>query len=95
MADVTITNKGGIVSRVLKSDRPNSYTSTYEVAASTTYEPTGSFQNTAFLIETGTNYTLTAENGGDLTAGLVTGQIYPIALNKVVTGLSTVVKLIR
>ena len=87
--------QGSFVDRVKKISRPNSFTATYEVAASTTYEPTGSFQNTAFLIETGTNYTLTALDGGDLTAGLITGQVYPIALSKVVTGLSTVIKLIK
>ena len=86
---------GSFVSRTKELDRPNSYKETYEVAASTTYEPTGSFKNTAFLIEAGTGYTLTAVDGGDLTAGLVTGQVYPIALSKVVTTGGTVIKLIK
>mgnify|MGYP001211108175 CR=1 FL=1 len=86
---------GSFVSRTKKLDRPNSYTETFEVGASTTYEPTGSFKNTAFLIEAGTSYTLTAVDGGDLTAGLVTGQVYPIALKKVVNGGGTIVKLIK
>ena len=84
------------VSRVKKNPRPSSFHSIYEVAASTTYEPTGSFKNTAFLVETGTNYTLSPADGGDnLTAGLVTGQVYHIALKKVVNGSSTVVQLLQ
>ena len=86
--------QGSFVSRTRKLDRTNSFTSTHEVGASTTYEPTGSNLNTGFLIEAGTNYTLTAVDGGDLTAGLVTGQVYQVALKKVVTGAGTVVKLL-
>jgi hypothetical protein len=86
---------GSFVSRTKEIDRANSYSETFEVGASTTYEPTGSFKNTAFLIEAGTSYTLTAADGGDLTAGLVTGQVYPIALKKVVNGGGTIVKLIK
>ena len=86
---------GSFVSRTKELDRPNSYKETYEVAASTTYEPTGSFQNSAFIVETGTAYTLTLKDGGNLTAGLVTGQVYPIALKKVVNGSATVVKLLK
>ena len=87
--------QGSFVSRVKSIDKPNSYTAEYEVAASTTYEPTGSFQNSAFIVETGTNYTLSLKDGGNLTAGLVTGQVYPIALKKVVNGSATVVKLLK
>jgi len=87
--------QGSFVSRVKSIDKPNSYTAEYEVAASTTYEPTGSFQNSAFIVETGTAYTLTLKDGGNLTAGLVTGQVYPIALKKVVNGSATVVKLLK
>ena len=87
--------QGSFVSRVKSIDRPNSFTAAYEVAASTTYEPTGSFKNTAFLIEAGTSYTLSLLEGGDLTAGLVTGQVYHIALKKVVNGGGTVVKLLK
>ena len=84
------------VSRTMSIDRPNSFTSIKEVGASTTFEPTGSFKNTAFLVESGTNYTLTPLDGGDtLTAGLVTGQVYHIALKKVVNGNSTVVQLLN
>ena len=84
------------VSRVKKNPRPSSFHSIYEVAASTTYEPTGSFKNTAFLVEAGTDYTLTPRDGGDtLTAGLVTGQVYHIALKKVVNGGGTVVQLLK
>ena len=84
------------VSRVKKNPRPSSFHKTYEVAASTTYEPTGSFQNTGFLVEAGTDYTLTPLDGGDtLTAGLVTGQVYNIALKKVVNGSGTVVQLLN
>jgi|TARA_B100000035_G_scaffold312556_1_gene324299 hypothetical protein len=86
---------GSFVSRVKTIPRPNSYKETFEVGASTTYEPTGSFKNTAFIIEAGTGYTLSAADGGDLTAGLVTGQLYPIALKKVVTTGGTVIKLIK
>ena len=86
--------QGSFGGRTKEIDRTNSYKRTYEVAASTTYEPTGSNLNTGFLIEAGTNYTLTAVDGGDLTAGLVTGQVYQVALKKVVTGAGTVVKLL-
>ena len=86
---------GSFVSRTKEIDRTNSYSETFEVGASTTYEPTGSFKNTAFLIEAGTSYALTAADGGDLTAGLVTGQVYPIALKKVVNGGGTVVQLLN
>ena len=87
--------QGSFVSRTRKLDRTNSFTSTHEVGASTTYEPTGSFKNTAFIVETGTAYTLSLLDGGELTAGLVTGQVYPIALKKVVNGSATVVKLLK
>ena len=87
-------NAGGI-HRTKSIDKPNSYTAEYEVRASTTYEPTGSFQNSAFIVEAGTGYTLTLKDGGNLTAGLVTGQVYPIALKKVVNTGGTVVKLLK
>jgi len=86
---------GSFVSRTKSIDKPNSYTAEYEVAASTTYEPTGSFQNSAFIVEAGTAYNLSLKDGGNLTAGLVTGQLYPIALKKVVNGGGTVVKLLK
>jgi len=87
---------GSFVSRTKKNPRPSSFHKTYEVAASTTYEPTGSFKNTAFLVEAGTSYALTPADGGDdLTAGLITGQVYNIALKKVVNGGGTVVQLIK
>ena len=87
-------NAGGI-HRTKAVGRPNSYTAEHEVGASSTYEPTGSFQNTAFIVEAGTSYNLTLLDGGNLTAGLVTGQLYPIALKKVVNGGGTVVKLLK
>jgi len=88
--------QGSFVSRVKSTNRLNSFTKTKEVAASTTYEPTGSFQNTGFLVEAGSDYTLTPLDGGDtLTAGLVTGQVYNIALKKVVNGSGTVVQLLN
>ena len=87
-------NAGGI-HRTKKIARPNSFTAEYEVAASTTYEPTGSFQNNAFIVEAGSNYTLSLLDGGELTAGLVTGQVYNIALKKVVNGSATIVKLLK
>ena len=94
-SDVT-RGQGSFVSRTRKYGRPNSYTAEHEVGASTTYEPTGSFQNTAFLVEAGTSYTLTPRDGGDtLTAGLVTGQVYHIALKKVVNGGGTIVQLLN
>ena len=92
--DVT-RGQGSFVSRTKSIDKPNSFTAEYEVAASTTYEPTGSFQNSAFIVEAGTGYTLTLKDGGDLTAGLVAGTVYPIALKKVVTGAGTVIKLLK
>ena len=89
------SDAGGI-HRTKTLDRLNSFHSTHEVAASTTFEPTGSFKNIAFFVESGTNYTLTPADGGDnLTAGLVTGQVYNIALKKVVNGSSTVVQLLQ
>ena len=88
--------QGSFVSRVKTTNRLNSFTRIKEVGASTTYEPTGSFQNTAFLVEAGTSYTLTPRDGGDpLTAGLVTGQVYHIALKKVVNGGGTIVQLLN
>jgi len=92
---MTTPTQGTFVNRTKSLARPNSFTAAYEVAASTTYEPTGSFKNTAFLVEAGTNYTLSLLDGGDLTAGLVTGQVYHIALKKVVNGSGTVVKLLK
>jgi len=87
---------GSFVSRTKKNPRPSSFHSTHEVAASTTYEPTGSFKNTGFLVEAGTDYTLTPADGGDdLTAGLVTGQVYNIALKKVVNGSGTILQLLK
>ena len=86
--------QGSFVSRTKSIDTSNSFKRTYEVPASTTYEPTGSNLNSAFLIEAGTSYTLTAVDGGDLTAGLVTGQVYNVALKKVVTGVGTTIKLL-
>ena len=86
--------QGSFVSRTKSIDTSNSFKRTIEVPASTTYEPTGSNINSAFLIEAGTSYTLTAVEGGDLTAGLVTGQVYNVALKKVVTGGGTVVKIL-
>ena len=47
--DVT-RGQGSFVGRTKKYGRPNSYTAEHEVAASSTYEPTGSFQNTAFIV---------------------------------------------
>ena len=88
--------QGSFVSRTKSIDTSNSFKRTIEVPASTTYEPTGSFKNTAFLVEAGTSYALTPADGGDdLTAGLVTGQVYNIALKKVVNGGGTVVQLIK
>ena len=55
--DVT-RGQGSFVSRTKSIDKPNSFTAEYEVAASTTYEPTGSFQNSAFIVEAGTAYNL-------------------------------------
>ena len=95
MANSAPAGQGSFVSRTKANPRPNSYTAEYEVGASTTYEPTGSFKNTAFIVEAGTAYTLSLLEGGDLTAGLVTGQVYPIALKKVVNGSATVVKLLK
>ena len=86
--------QGSFVSRTKSNPRPSSFHIIKEVPASTTYEPTGSNLNSAFLIEAGTSYTLTAVDGGDLTAGLVTGQVYNVALKKVVTGGGTIVKLL-
>ena len=64
------------------------------VAASTTFEATGSNTSTAFMVHTGTNYTLTPANGS-LTIVGGTNPIHPVALKKVVNGGSTVVTLLR
>jgi len=95
MANLVNFGNGSFVSRTKEIDRPNSFSSIREVPASTTYEPTGSFTNSAFLIEAGTNYTLHPQDGDTLTAGLVTGQVYNIQLKKVVNGAGTVVQLIK
>ena len=89
---------GSFVGRV-KSINPtqNAYGEVVaKVGASTTYEPTGSNTSTAFIVNAGTNYTLTPVNGsGTISAGLVTGQLYPIALKKVVNIGGTTVTLLR
>tara|TARA_A100001201_G_scaffold113019_1_gene96819 strand:- start:494 stop:775 length:282 start_codon:yes stop_codon:yes gene_type:complete len=85
----------GGMHRTKKIDRPNSYTAAFEVAASTTYEPTGSFKNTAFVLEAGSVYTASLYDGGELDTGLNTGEVYNIALKKVVTGAGTVIKLLK
>ena len=88
--------QGSFVSRTKTNPRPSSFHIIKEVPASTTFEPTGSIRNTAFLVEAGSNYTLTPAGGGDtLTTGLVVGQVYNIALKKVVNGSSTVVQLLQ
>ena len=88
--------QGSFVGRTKTIDRAGQFTATQEVPASTTYEPTGSFQSTAFFVEAGTNYTLTPRDGGDaLTAGLVTGQVYNMSLKKVVNGSGTIVQLLK
>ena len=69
------------------------------VAASTTFSATGSNFSTAFMVHTGTNYTLTPVNGSGTIVGdtnpVSANIIHPIALSKVVTGGSTVVTLLR
>ena len=69
------------------------------VAASTTYSATGSNFSTAFMVHTGTNYTLTPVNGSGTIIGgtnpVTANEIHSIALSKVVTGGSTVVTLLR
>ncbi len=66
------------------------------VGASTTFHATGSNFSTAFIVNAGTGYTLTPVNGtGTISAGLVTGQLYPIALKKVVNIGGTTVTLLR
>ena len=66
------------------------------VGASTTFEATGSDTSTAFIVNAGTGYTLTPVNGsGTISAGLVTGQLYPIAIKKVVNTGGTTVTLLR
>ena len=83
------------MSRTKKIDKQGVFTGELEVAASTTYEPTGSFRNTGFFVEAGTSYTLTPTDGGEITAGLVTGQVYNISLKKVVNAGGTVVQLLK
>ena len=90
--------QGSFVSRTKKAfdEGLHAFTSAYEVSASTTYEPTSSFKPTAFYIQEGTNYTLSPVDGGsNLTKGFVTGQIYNIALKKVITVASTKVILLK
>ncbi len=69
------------------------------VAASTTFSATGSNFSTAFMVHTGTNYTLTPVNGSGTIVGgtnpVAANEIHSIALSKVVTGASTVVTLLR
>ena len=93
---MTTPTQGTFVSRTKTLDKPNSYTSTFIVSASSTYEPTGSFKNTAFFVESGTGYTLSPLDGGsNITAGLVTGQVYKIALKKIVNTAGTQVVLLK
>ena len=69
------------------------------VGASTTFEATGSNISTAFMVHTGTNYTLTPANGSLTIVGgtnpVLANTIHPVALKKVVNGGSTVVTLLR
>ena len=66
------------------------------VGASTTFESTGSNISTAFIVNAGSGYTLTPVDGtGTISAGLVTGQLYPISLKKVVNTGGTTVTLLR
>jgi len=90
--------QGTFVSRTKNFDPSlNSFTTTHIVSASTTYNSTGSnFRPTAFYVQAGTDYTLTpVEGGSNLTAGLITGQVYPIALKKIVNGAGTQIVLLR
>ena len=47
--------QASFVSRTKSNPRPSSFHIIKEVPASTTYEPTGSFKNTAFLITSSLN----------------------------------------
>ena len=90
--------QGTFVSRTKNFDPSlNSFTTTHIVSASTTYNSTGSnFRPTAFYVQAGTNYTLTPLDGGaTLTTGLIVGQIYPIALKKIVNVSGTTVVLLK
>tara|TARA_A100001515_G_scaffold35996_1_gene28204 strand:- start:332 stop:613 length:282 start_codon:yes stop_codon:yes gene_type:complete len=88
--------QGSFVGRTKSFERLNVFETSYQVVASTTYEPTGSFQNTGFYVEAGSNYTCSMVNGGsDIQVGLVTGQVYNIALKKVITGAGTTVRLLK
>ena len=75
----------------------NSYSTTHAVGPSSTYNATGSnFKPSAFFIQAGSNYTLTPLDGGaTLTTGLIVGQIYPIALKKIVNTSGTTVVLLK
>jgi|LWDU01.1.fsa_nt_gi hypothetical protein len=70
------------------------------VGASTTFHATGSNVSTAFMVHTGTNYTLTPVNDGSATIvggtnPVTANEIYPISLRTVTNGGSTVVTLLR
>ena len=69
------------------------------VAASTTFEATGSNISTAFMVHTGPNYNLPPANGSLTIVGgtnpVLANTIHPVALKKVVNGGSTVVTLLR
>ena len=90
--------QGTFVGRTKSIDTTqNAYGEVVEaVGASTTFEATGSNFSTAFIVNAGTGYTLTPVNGtGTISAGLITGQLYPISLQKVVNTGGTTVTLLR
>lgn len=89
---------GSFISRdKLINNTLNSYGEIVQkVGPSTTYNSTGANYNTAFILNAGSAYTLTPTNGTEtITAGLIVGQIYPIALSKVVNVSGTTVTLLR
>jgi hypothetical protein len=73
-----------------------SYTEVYFVDASTTFHCTGSeAKYSAVQLVSGSAYTITLRDGGNVTEGLTAGVVYEYVPSKVVTVASTGVNLLK
>jgi hypothetical protein len=70
------------------------YNRVQTVAATSTFEPTGSNMGKAFIIGTGTAYNIFGSNGGTISGSdgtVAAGHVIELGVKKVETGASTVV----
>lgn len=88
---------GSFVSRTKTIDRTDrgSYSEVHFVDAGTTFHATGSeAKYSAIQLVSGSNYTITLRDGGNVTEGLTTGVVYEFVPTKVVTTTNTGVNLL-